>query len=128
MTERILVIDDDAAVRTAFELALQSEHYEVVLTDSGAAGLEAAKQTPPDLIYLDLRMPGMNGVETLLALREAGISAPLAIVTAFSDDFFHQLRLASETGAKFALLQKPLGRDKILVFTRDMLDGKIDYV
>lgn len=128
MNEHILVIDDDPAVRMAFELALGSEHYQVTLADSGEAGLDAAGATPPDLIYLDLRMPGMNGVETLLALHEAGISAPVVIVTAFSDDFFHQLRLASETGVKFALLQKPLGRDQILVFTRDMLEGKVDYV
>ena len=68
--KKVLVIDDQEAIRKSFELALRRTPYLVETADSGMAGLDKFRQEKHDLIYLDLKMPGMSGVETLRALRE----------------------------------------------------------
>ncbi len=68
--EHVWVIDDDRAIRWVLEKALQSDDMSVTTFESAAGVLDALKQSRPDAIMADIRMPGMNGLELLARLRE----------------------------------------------------------
>jgi DNA-binding response OmpR family regulator len=79
---RILVVEDNANLAYGLATSLELEGHEVVLAEDGAAGLRAARERPPDLVILDLMLPGMDGYRVLSALREGGASVPVLILTA----------------------------------------------
>src|SRR5437868_2033988 len=106
--KRILVIDDDDNVREAFLAALECPAYRVEGARNGRAGLESARAHRPDLVFLDLKMPGMNGVETLASLREVHPNVPVYVVTGFQAEFLESLRMLRDQGAAFDLARKPL--------------------
>jgi DNA-binding response OmpR family regulator len=83
----ILIVEDEYAVARGIQYALQQEGYEVALARSGEEGLEFATNQAPDLVVLDVRRPGMDGVETLRRLRAVGSKAPVLFLTARDDEF-----------------------------------------
>ena len=117
----ILVIDDDEAVRKAFDLAYRDTSYQVETAESGEKGLEKESEVGFDLIVLDLKMPGLNGVQTLRELRKIDPNVPVYIVTAFHVEYFEQLTAASVDGLHFELLQKPVGADDLLLVAEGVL-------
>lgn len=123
MSKRILVIDDEEAVRKSFILALEDTDYQVETAESGEKGFERIQTNKYDLVFLDLKMPGMNGVETLRKLRKVDESVPVYIVTAFHKEFFDQLKGAAEDGIDFEIVKKPLSNDRIVLITRGILEG-----
>jgi two-component system nitrogen regulation response regulator NtrX len=78
---KVLVIDDEANVRTLTEMLLQHRGHEVLLADSGPKGLELYRREHPDVILLDLKMPEMDGVEVLIQIRRVDLKQPVIIVT-----------------------------------------------
>lgn len=123
MSRRILVIDDEDAVRKSFILALEDTDYQVETAESGEKGLKKIQTNKYDLIFLDLKMSGMNGVETLRELRKIDKSVPIYIVTAFHKEFFDQLKEAAEEGIGFEIVKKPLSSERIVLITRGILKG-----
>ncbi len=79
----ILVIDDDDQLRISFCKLLKEENYSVVSAASGEAGIEIAGQNILDLVILDMRLPGMNGMETFKQIKQIDSKLPVIIVTAF---------------------------------------------
>ncbi len=79
----ILIIDDDDQLRKSFEKLLQTEGYRVVTAASGEAGVYVVKEQVPDLVVLDVRLPGMNGLETFKAIHEIAPKLQVIIMTAF---------------------------------------------
>jgi DNA-binding NtrC family response regulator len=79
----ILIVDDDDQLRFSFQKLLALEGYEVRVAASGEAGLEAVKSRLPDLVVMDVRMPGMSGLETFRAMREVDSKLPVVIMTAY---------------------------------------------
>jgi len=80
---RVLVVDDEPAVRVALERALRLEHYEVELAADGREALERlADGSPPDAVLLDVAMPHVDGLEVCRRLREAGDRTPVLMLTA----------------------------------------------
>ncbi|MGH7995715.1 MAG: response regulator, partial [Opitutaceae bacterium] len=69
MPSKILVIDDDLALRRTLEIALQTFGYEAILAADGRQGIALARETQPDLILCDVNMPGMDGRAVLQAMR-----------------------------------------------------------
>ena len=76
MNKQILVIDDDAGIRDAFILALKNTEYIVDTAESGKEGISKEQKKKYDLIFLDLKMPGMNGIEVLREIRKVVIAQP----------------------------------------------------
>ncbi len=123
MSKRILVIDDDLAIRKSFALALEDTNCQVDTAESGEAGIDKVSNTEYDLIFLDLKMPGINGVETLIRLRDDGHKMPIYIVTAFHKEFIDQLRIAAEEEYEFEVMQKPIESEDLISVTEAILEG-----
>ena len=79
---RILVVDDEPAVRTSLERALSLEGYEVDLAPDGAAALDRLAAAPPDAVVLDVSMPRLDGLEVCRRMRQAGDRTPVLMLTA----------------------------------------------
>jgi len=78
----VLVVDDELRVLELFQKVLREEGYEVLTAEDGLRALAVAAEARPDLIVLDVVMPGLDGVATLRALRERGIPCDVVMVTA----------------------------------------------
>ena len=87
MASTILIVEDEFAVARGIQYALQQEGYEVTVARSGEEGLEFATAQAPDLVLLDVRLPGIDGFEVLRRLRAAGSKAPVLFLTARGDEF-----------------------------------------
>lgn len=123
MPKRILVVDDEEAVRKSFSLAFKKLPYELEFAENGKIAIEMFDSGAYDLIYLDLKMPEMNGVDTLKAIRKRDKEIPIYIVTAFHKEFFDELAEARKSKLDFDLLMKPVGRDQIIAVTKGILEG-----
>ncbi len=101
---RVLLIDDHALVRKGLEELLRSRGVEVVASaGSGEEGIQQALALAPDVILLDIKMPGMNGIETLEKLRAGNVTVPILMLTMSRDDA--DLRAALRGGAAGYLLK-----------------------
>jgi two-component system nitrate/nitrite response regulator NarL len=101
---RVLLIDDHALVRKGIEELLQSRGVQVVAAvGSGEEGVRRARELPADLILLDVKMPGMNGIETLKQLRASGVESPVVMLTMSREDA--DLNAALRAGAQGYLLK-----------------------
>ena len=125
MRKRILVIDDEEAIREVFLAALKHTEYQVDTIDSGEKAIAMVERAKYNLVYLDLRMPGLNGVQTLRELRKKDKDVPIYIVTAFHAEFFDQLKSAEEDGVKYELLKKPIGPAQLITVTKGVLEEPI---
>ena len=113
MMQNILVIDDDAAVRGSFQLVLEEMGCTVRVAEDGLQGIELVKAARPDLIFLDLKMPGIDGVETMRRLLAMDSTLKIYIVTAFSQEYLANLKAAQVEGLIFQLASKPLSSTQI---------------
>ena len=80
--QRILVIDDDPSVTSVLKRGLALEGFAVDVANSGAEGLEAVREQTPDLVILDIMMPGLDGLTVLQRLRAADVQTPVLLLTA----------------------------------------------
>jgi len=85
MPGSILVVDDDAMVRQTFGEVLAASGYEITLADSGLAALALLDVARPDVVLLDIAMPGMNGLETLTRINARHPRLPVIMITAYTD-------------------------------------------
>jgi len=82
VAERVLVVDDDAPVRRMLERSLAAEGFEVVAAADGGAALVAAERSAPDLVVLDVAMPGLDGLAVCRRLRAKGLPGAILMLTA----------------------------------------------
>jgi len=83
--KKVLVVDDEPAICELYQRALDRKKYLVDVAHSGKEALRIAAQTPYDFIFLDLKMPEMNGVETFKEIKKLALRAMVVIVTAYPD-------------------------------------------
>ena len=79
----ILIIDDDAEIRYSLDRVLSPDGHKIITADSGEQGIEVAEKNNPDLIFLDNRMGGISGIETLQHLRTASPASLVILMTAY---------------------------------------------
>ena len=108
-------------MREAYALALEDDNSVVHLAASGLEGLELARQNRPDLVFLDLNMPGMDGVQTLRALSQIYSDLYIYIVTAFATEYMASLIAAKSEGMAFEIATKPLSIEQIQMITKAIL-------
>ncbi len=80
---KILIVDDDAQLRLSFEKILTVEGHKVQMSATGEGGLEIVGTDPPDVVVMDVRLPGMDGLETFRAMHEMDSKLPVIIMTAY---------------------------------------------
>ena len=80
----VLVADDEVSIRRLYKRELQREGYNVVFAMNGQEAIQKARETTPDLVIMDIRMPGMDGLETMGRILEENNQVPVVINTAFS--------------------------------------------
>ena len=112
MKPRILVIDDEAAIRDSLRMILEYEHYDFVGASSGPEGVALIKRDPPDVILLDIKMPGMNGLETLADIRKIDEALPVAMISGHGT--ITDAMQATRLGA-FDFIEKPFTSERVLV-------------
>jgi len=81
---RVLIVDDEPHLRLLYETELRRAGYETMTADSAVQGLEYVETMKPDLVVLDIRMAGMDGIEALQRIIERDNSLPVVLNTAFS--------------------------------------------
>ncbi|MBU0715797.1 MAG: response regulator [Verrucomicrobia bacterium] len=80
---RILLVDDEDGFRRPMEFWLKAKGYQVTGVNNGADALAQIERERPTIIYLDMKMPGMNGIETLAKIREKDKTLPVIMITAY---------------------------------------------
>jgi len=118
MNPKILIVDDEPNVRLMYHSALEPEKYELYEAESGPKALEQCKQRTHALAILDLRMPGMDGLELLEKMHGQGVKTPAVIITAFAD--VPNAVNAMKLGA-IDFLQKPILPDQLRGIVKDIL-------
>ena len=121
MKAKILVVDDEPHIRELFHDALSRRGYEVMTTDSGAEALTLAQTHEFDVVFLDIKMPGMNGVEALKALLGINPSATYVMITGFAGSDLVDESLGS--GALICL-SKPFGIREIHDIVTSILEDQ----
>lgn len=115
MTKRILCIEDDPDMIEYVKLVLGKAGYDVIGADGGAQGLEAMREEQPDLILLDLMMPGMDGAEVLLQKKKdpAIRDIPVIALTAL-DSPFDQIMWLARTDLQDFIVKSKLPRRELI--------------
>ena len=116
--QTILVIDDDESLRDTIGVLLEQEGFRAVLVGDGRSGLEHALTIKPDLLLVDLRLPGLNGMEVCKQLRAAGLDTPIIVLSAVGDEIDKVLLL--ELGADDYIV-KPFGTRELTARIRAVL-------
>jgi CheY-like chemotaxis protein len=118
--ERVLIIDDESAVRNVIALSLQHLGYEVKTAASGGEGIEIIKNNPSavDLVILDMLMPGLSGSEVFIELRKINPEVKVLLVSGFSSE--EAVAAVLEGGGK-GFLQKPFTIDELSARVKECL-------
>jgi len=117
MAEKILVVDDEPQIRRVMRVILAGENYEIVEARSGEAALLRFREFLPDLVLLDLNMPGMSGLETCRALRETS-DVPIVVLTVRHEE--EEKVEVLDAGAD-DYVTKPFGKQELLARIRAAL-------
>ena len=118
MKTRVLVIDDEAGIRDHMRMILEYEGYECLVAALAEEGIATFEKESPDVVFLDVKMPGMDGIETLRRLREIGDQVPIVMISGHAS--IQTAVEATKLGA-FDFIEKPFGTEKVLVTIRNAL-------
>ncbi|MEK6661506.1 MAG: sigma-54 dependent transcriptional regulator, partial [candidate division NC10 bacterium] len=113
--KQILVVDDEESIRWTLRKALEREGYRVVLASDGDEGLARATESGIDLVLMDIKMPGSDGLETLTRIKEIRPNLPVIIMTAFGT--LQAAVQAMKRGA-YDHITKPFDFDELLILVR----------
>jgi two-component system, NtrC family, nitrogen regulation response regulator NtrX len=119
MKSRILVIDDEAAIRDSLRMILEYEGYEFLGAATGQDGLAMVERENPDLVFLDIKMPGMDGLEVLQRIKAANDTVPVVMISG------HATVTTAVDATKLGALdfiEKPLASERVLVTIRNAID------
>ncbi|HAU60457.1 MAG TPA: DNA-binding response regulator, partial [Opitutae bacterium] len=124
LNTKILLIDDDAEIRYSLDRVLSQDGHEVVAADSGEDGIQKAKELKPSLIFLDNRMGGISGIETLQHLRSAAPDSMVILMTAYGTT---QTAIEAMKHGAFDYVLKPFDLLKLKDLVRKALKASRDF-
>lgn len=107
----ILVVDDEEVVRLLFQETLEELGHKLIAAENADKALEAVKQLDLDLVFLDLKMPGMDGAELFRQIKAIKPSLPVTIITGYPDSDMMARALAQ---GPFGVMNKPFGESDII--------------
>jgi len=116
---KILIIDDESSIRRTLKEILEFENYKVDAAEDGKAGLKAATEKEYDVIFCDIKMPRMDGLEVLAELKKAGVNTPVIMISGHGN--IETAVDSIKTGA-YDFIEKPLDLNRILVTIKNALD------
>ena len=119
MKARILVVDDEAEIRRSVRMILEYEGYDVQEASSGPEALALVEREPPDLVFLDIKMPGVDGLEVLEKIKQTNETLPVVIISGHGT--VSTAVEATKLGA-FDFIEKPLASERVLVTIKNALD------
>jgi two-component system, NtrC family, nitrogen regulation response regulator NtrX len=120
MKPRILVVDDEAEIRRSVRMILEYEGYDVQEASSGPEGIALIERDTPDLVFLDIKMPGLDGLEALQKIRQTNETLPVVMISGHGT--VSTAVEATKLGA-FDFIEKPLASERVLVTIRNALDS-----
>ena len=107
---KVLIVDDEQPIRETLEMVMLGKGYEVVTAGDGLSAIHAFDREQPDLVILDIRLPGMNGIQVLQQLKKKQKDAPVIIMTAYHD--METTIQAMKKGA-YEYIRKPIDADEL---------------
>ena len=118
---KILVIDDERAIRNILKETLEFEGYKVDVAENGREGVELATSSAYDLIFSDIKMPEMDGIEVLTSLREAEVESPVVMISGHGN-----IETAVDCIRRGAVdfIEKPIDLNRLLITTKNALEKK----
>lgn len=118
---KILVIDDERNIRSTLKDILEFEKHSVELAETGPNGLDLLKTNSYDIIFSDIKMPGMDGIEVLEKIKEANIDTPVVMISGHGN-----IETAVDCIKKgaFDFIEKPIDLNRLLITVRNALDKK----
>ncbi len=117
----VLVIDDEESILESFRMIFEFEGYHLLVASSGEEGLALAENEEADIVFLDVKMPGIDGLEVLRRLRERD---PEAIVVMISGHGTIDTAVQATQMGAFNFLEKPLERERLLLLARNALETR----
>jgi len=121
---RILVIEDDEAVRRFLRQALENAGYQVIVGRDGHEGLSLYRESPTDLIITDIVMPGMDGLAVIMELQTEFPESRLIAISGGNDMVTNEMLNMAEKFGAFRTLQKPFSVSVLLDAVREALESK----
>ncbi len=118
---RILITDDEKSIRNALREILEFESYKVLEADSGSNALEIIREQPIDLVILDIKMKGMDGIETLGKIKEIKPDIPVLMISGHGNI---QIAVEATKLGAFDFIEKPPDLNRLLISIRNALDRK----
>jgi DNA-binding NtrC family response regulator len=119
---KVLVVDDEEVVRLSHMRTLAGQNCEVEAAQGGEQALERMQKSPADVVLMDLRMPGMDGLETLRTIKEKWPETEVVIITGYPS--VYTAREAVRLGA-FDYIAKPADPDKVLAVANEAMAQRI---
>ena len=116
----ILVIDDEELIQALFKESLEELGHRVVTARNGSEGLELVKQRDFDLVFLDLKMPGMDGAEVFRQIKTIKPNLPVVIITGYPDSDMMARALAN---GPFGVMNKPFSESDILAAVNSFIQA-----
>jgi excisionase family DNA binding protein len=114
----ILVVDDEEVIRSLFKETLEEQGHRVITAETASKGVELVKQQDFDLVFLDLKMPGMDGAELFRQIKTIKPKLPVTIITGYPDSEMMTRALAQ---GPFGVMNKPFGESDIVTTMANFL-------
>ena len=121
MTARVLLIDDDAGIRESMRMPLEYEGYEYAAAASAEEGLAAIQRESPDIVFLDIKMPGMDGLDALSKIKAIDEALPVVMISAHGNA---QVGMDATKRGADDFIEKPFGAERLLVTIRNVLSQR----
>ncbi len=118
---KVLIVDDEKIVLKAYSIELEEEGFEVFRAATGPEAIEIMKKEMPEIVFTDLVMPGMNGVEICKQIKEIKPDAQVVLISGHPEEVVKYAVAFVEAGGKEEWLRKPLAEDELIQTANKLL-------